>query len=229
MLASSHLIGFASVTEAAGAPASLAFQSQYNDSGDLSSYTFSGAALGTAAATRRIVVAVGVANSTPPTVTALTVAGVSAASPVAQLGAAGAFRVSSSIWIADVPTGTTGDIVITLSGASFRCGIGVWAVYDLASSTATATGSSTSSTASENVNVSAGGVLIGYSCSFTSGSARSYTWVGPTEDFDVAFDSNNHSNSGASAAYASAQSPLAISSTPSSAATNSAHVFAAFR
>ena len=94
--------------------------------------TFSAVSLGTASATRKIVVGVAAGGGNVDSITSVTVATISATLVIASGGGTSAY---TELWQADVPTGTTGDIVVVSSGvdAKGRMGIGVYAVYDAAS------------------------------------------------------------------------------------------------
>ena len=133
----------------------------------------------------------------------MTVGGVSATALV-QFNAAD--TADAELWIASVPTGTTGDIVLT--GQHDGCGISVWATYG-ASSTAHATATSESTgTMTLNVNTVAGGITIGYS---TFNTATAIAWTGITEDDETNMEYAVLS-SGASLANSTASTPLAITS-----------------
>jgi hypothetical protein len=94
----------------------------------VSTYTFSSRALGTAGR-RHIVVTVGYYGSA--NVTGCTVAGVTAT----QIAATSVLTVKTAMYIVSLPTGTSGDVVVTLSGVGAGCHVGVYAAYDLRSAT----------------------------------------------------------------------------------------------
>jgi hypothetical protein len=155
--------------------------------------TFTAQGIGTAKTTRYVVVGVTGTGVSGFSISTLTVQGISATKAVETVGATRGF---ASIWIVAVPTGTTGDVVITWSGTVVRAGIGVWAVYDIASATPTATNSgsvASGSGASNSVNVSANGVNI--SIAYDNGDNTQPpipTWTGVTQRYNlnVAGDSN---------------------------------------
>lgn len=207
-----------------GVDATIVYTDHAEDTSDATTYTFTTRAIGTAATNRYVVAAIGLANSPVPTISSVTIGGVSATLVVQTTGT---FE-RTAFWIAAVPTGTTATVVVNCA-ASIRCSIGLWALYDLNSATATDTDSSASSTGTVNLDISAGGVAIGYSNTFTSATARTFTWTNLTEGFDVAYDGNNQSVTGASAAFAAAQTGLALTSTPSAGVTSATHIFASFR
>jgi len=178
MFEATHLIGFGA--DAASAVPSYSYRTHAEDFTDLTTYTFASQDIGTASATRYVVVTVFGRHTAAFTFSSVTVAGVSATSVVEQANAGSRL----GIFIAAVPSGTTGNVVVTASGGIVRCGIGVYALYDLSSSTAITTNSSTASPAALSVNVTPGKILI--AAAYTNGgSGNQLTWSGATEDFDV--------------------------------------------
>ncbi|MGE0604992.1 MAG: hypothetical protein AB7O46_14530, partial [Xanthobacteraceae bacterium] len=152
------------------------FRNFYQDTSNLSTYTFSSADLGTPASNRYIIVgAIGVGGSASA-ISSVTVGGVSAA-----LVIAGTLQFASPIelWIASVPTGATGNIVVVFNSSESACGIGVWAAY-LASPTAIDTGSGTT-TFNDTLTSAAGGFAVAISM---LNSAAGSTWTNITENYD---------------------------------------------
>jgi hypothetical protein len=200
-------------------PATLSFRGSNTLTTDTATYTFSSQDIGTAAGDRRVVVMWAVwAQNTTNTVTGVTIAGVAAT--IGQLTSAGGgslFRLGYAI--ANVPSGTTGNVVISMSGSGgFNASIGVWAVYGLLSSTPTATGADNAlagdATANISLAIQAGGVAIGAHQDVSNAATR--TWSGLTEDYDVAGTENN-ARSGASTTSLTATT-LSISVTRSTTA-----------
>lgn len=167
--------------------ATVSFASSAVSTADLTTYTFSSASLGTAASNRKIVIAVSGAVHTTATVSTMTVGGVSASLITGTKVRWPTSLYGLEIWQADVPTGSTGDVVVTWSNAQNRTGIGVWAVYGAAAA-AHATATDNSAPYSQAVVVPAGGVVIG---AVWGGSPVSYTWTAPmTEKYDQEVESN---------------------------------------
>ena len=154
--------------------------------------TFSGKSLGVAAPDR--VVVVGVSGwATNFAVSSLTIGGVSASLVVAL---ANGFDIVE-MWAAAVPTGATGDIVVTFAGAQDACGIIVWAMYGANGAAAFATASDTDSDpASVAISVPGGGAVIGY-CGLRSNTDRTFTWAGITEDADGVVETTTATHTGA--------------------------------
>lgn len=191
-------------------------------------YTFASHALGTAATGRRIIIAVAGSPSNTMIPSGVTVGG-SAAALVTGTDIA-AISAGISIWIIQVNTGTTADIVVTFPTTTARCGIGVWAAYDLQSTTRTAADSTTGSTPlSRSIDVSAGGIVIGAAVS--NSSLRTHTWTNLTENYDQAVGGGGGTtqHSGACEAFAAAQTGLNITDTLSGSAASFALAVAAFR
>jgi hypothetical protein len=226
-LAVNHLIGFGAKRAAAGGgDATVTAGGSATSTSFSSGSTFSAVNISTASATR-YVVAVFVTRgggSGSASISSFTIGGVSATA-VVNASASADDRVF--MYIAAVPTGTTADVTISGSSLGSTAALMLWAVYDLNSATATQTGTSTNADpSSASLNISAGGVAIGGG--YTIPVATSATWTNLTENFDATFDTNR-TYSGASAAFASAQTSLSLSCDWASSAGSEAVVFAAFR
>jgi len=200
---------FPIISPAATIPATVVFTDNNVDPANQIAYTFSSQAIGTALPTRKVVVAVGCMPSASAvrTVSTLTVGGISA-TLVKQVNQASGNYPAIEIWQADVPTGTTADVIVTWNAGCIRCGIGVWAVYDAASA-ADDTGNSTASPLTNTLNIPANGVAIGYSM---SGASATHSWTNLTEKFDETVE-GGMTHSGASDAFAAEQTGLAITDT----------------
>lgn len=124
------------------------------------SKTFSSVNLGTEHDSRYIVVGVNTSLANSTKTTAVSVAGVSATNVVNQTF--GTYH--TSMWIAAVPTGTSGDVVVTAAASSYHV-TSVAALY-LSSATPTATGWSFNDTTVEvDCNVTGpSGVAIAFAC-----------------------------------------------------------------
>jgi hypothetical protein len=192
-------------------PASVTFTDSDSTGSNLTVYTFSGLSLGTAQTGRKIVVgACGAGGGSARTITGITVAG-SDCTLVKQGTADG--ESAADLYQVELASGTTGDVVVTFSGAPSRAAVGVFAVYDAATAVHD-TGGSNANPATDTLNIPAGGVAIGYQ--YTGhGSTRTFTWTNLTEDLDQTFDGVYDSQTGASAAFATVQTGLAITCTPS--------------
>lgn len=154
-------------------PPSIAFQALTNNTTTQTTYTFSGAALGTADPTRKILVCVMGSNGglSAPTVT---VAGSSAA---VQASVVGGSNATAALYSVAVASGTTGSVVVTWSASQVRTSIAVWASYNVTSGTAVASATSAVATANLNLNLLAGDIvaLCGVSGTATGSTATGYT------------------------------------------------------
>lgn len=140
----------------------------------------------------------------------VTLNGVSLTKLVGQVAPA---AMSTSIWISttDITTDGTDTVVATFAAAQLRANSWLYAIngakdaaFDTAGSTS---GAPTSNPAVLSVDMPAGGVGFGVNC-YPADSA-SYVWTGLTEDFESAVD---QSYTVASGEFASASTPLSITS-----------------
>lgn len=175
--------------------------------GATSSRTYTAMDLGTAASDRRIIVGVGSRAASAITVTSVTVQGISATQIVAVANG----NTNADIWLASVPTGTTGDVVITFSASSARQGCAVWSMTGASSGTAHDTGSSTAANPTDTINCPANGAIVGFV--FNGTNSGTSTWTGITEDIDLDIGPGSSLTTGASLEFATTQTGLAVTCT----------------
>ena len=195
-------------------PVTAAFTASAVTGSSATAYTFSSQALGTAGATRMIVINVtGSSNSGGATpINTLTVAGVSAVKAKEQVSS-GEAGYSQDIWYVPLASGTSGDVVVTFSGAQARCGIGLMAVYD-ADDSPFDTGGNSDDPMVATISCPAKGIIIG-SCTMNANEGvATTTWTNLTEKYDQQVESIQ-SHSGAFATFDAAQTDLTITSNPS--------------
>jgi hypothetical protein len=146
------------------------------------SYTVSGASFGAAASDRYIVIVVTTQSvSGAITVSSATIGGVSATSVTSQA----ANPAAAHMWIAAVPTGTTGDIVVNFSVSSDHHTVAVWSITGLTSTTPIDTdGNTVNPPTAVTLTSVAGGVVIG---AVWSADAVTVSWSGATEDYDSTY------------------------------------------
>jgi hypothetical protein len=190
-----------------GSDATISFTDSSVQSGAATTFTFSTQAFGSADATR--IVVVGTASedngATDANITSMTIGGVAAT----QIVQATNSTEHVEIWAAAVPTGTTGDVVINYSADAFSVGIGVWALYN-AQITNTDEGTDTDSNpATFALDIAAGGVALACVCQ-RSNTNPTFTWTNLTENYDEFVVTSDTWMTGASAAFASAQTNLSI-------------------
>lgn len=175
------------VARAASTPASISFIGSTENTTDGTSFTFTNHAIGTANATRRVVVVCHFFAASN-TVTSATIQGISATIHV-QATEGGATNAGIAIISALVPTGTTATIVLNLSASSTRAYVGVFsALHESVSSpfaTATDITLTSSTTLDINANTSAGGWIVSGTTMGGATAGRTYTWTGVTESYDA--------------------------------------------
>jgi hypothetical protein len=138
--------------------------------------TFSGLAFGVEAPDRTLVAAIA-GGATGQTVTAVTIGGM-AATQIA--GPANNGFSHASIWVALVPTGTSGAVTISATGASWDFALGLYGMTGngLLTPAAAATGTSAAS-----LTVAGGSVVI--AAAFSNPGSLPAAWNGLTDDVDL--------------------------------------------
>lgn len=171
------------------------------------SATFTDVAIGAAAPSRLVVVGLQAPASTSVAVSNVTIGGVSAT---------GIYNVSAtshvSMWTATIPTGTTAEVVVTMTNVAISFGIAVYALYNLESTTrASRVGTSKfissnqpPTTVDVTLAVPENGILIAINA---VNNLQSVSWTGVIEDSD------SGGRSSASKQYLSADPTYAISTT----------------
>ena len=168
----SFLPGMTGALSGEGSRATLVYRDNDVNLTDGTSFTFSGKSIGTAATDRHVIVAVYWLAASSRTISSATIGGVAA-----TIAVQGADTDGNGIIIAAVPTGTTADIIITLSGAADDMAIGWWTVTNPISATATATNTAddTDGTASVNLTIPSGGFAI--AAATDASDATAITWT----------------------------------------------------
>lgn len=164
-------------------PPSLSYIDSATITTNGSSFTFSSESLGTAG-NRWIIVGIAancVSVSGGSAISSVTIGGITATIAKEQRGGSPGTDATAALAIAYVPTGTTGDIVVTFAASYGTCSITWWAAYDLTSITAVATASSTADPSALNVNTAVGDLVAACVCSMNS---VTVTWTGVTERAD---------------------------------------------
>lgn len=212
--------------------ATITFTDNAVDTAGGSTITWTGRAIGTATATRQVIVTLISYNiSAASNGASMTVGGISATKLI-DVGGAVADNLYAAVFIANVPTGTTATIVASFTTTPSRAGIGVYAADNLVSTTPTNTYTSTGTANpfSQSVNISAGGFGVAVSSKSDNSTAGTYTWAGLTERYDQTINFSI-THSGASLAFAAAQTGLTVSSTYSltPSTVQGAYIVAAFR
>ena len=188
---------------------------------DLTTYTFSSQALGAAHSNRKILVGIVATDAGNDTVvSSVTVGGVSASLETDGSTTARAINISdgnshvAEFWIASVPTGTTGDVVVTMSEASTNCGI---VVYRLLNAAIQSVVIDVATTYSQSITVNGFGSIIGL---IHLDNDTTCAWTNLTEDVDATIETSQAAYSSASAKFPTGGSKT-ITATPASVANDS--------
>ena len=207
----------------------LAFLQFAEDTSDLTTYTLASQNLGTAAGDRHIIASVFLraTSNTALTFSSVTIGGV-AATIVAQVHATTAGNsTSTAIVVAEVPTGTTGDVVIVASRACIRAAVGLYRATGITTTAYDSATDAVSTYTTTAVGVPDGGFVI--IAANTAATGSTWTWVGADEDFDAASGETAFMRyGGASRAYPSGDAGPTLTATPSVAPTDACAAFASW-
>lgn len=177
------LIALPGLMGAGGGGREISFLSTANDTANLSTYTFASYGLGDAAGNRYVALCVMVTSGH---VTGVTIGGVTAIELVESFSAGGGSYVGW--WIAAVPTGTTGNVVVSTSDSPGGCSIAGYRITGIAGVTPVDTAWVYGSSGVHNVSVFAAAGDIVLAGAITISVATS--WVGVTEDYDFTQESS---------------------------------------
>lgn len=210
--------------------AAIAFADHQVSNSDLTTYTFAALSFGAAAGNRLVIAGISGQNSSARTISSVTIGGVAATQLVTTINGASVFN-RVALYAALVPTGTTGDVVVTFSGSCFRAACAVWRATNVFSLTPVSTGSDTNDPSTANLSVVAKGIAVGFASEYVNGAATSYSWTNLTESVDA--DSNDGGDhitySGACANISADNASLAITADPAAAGSGRAFVCASLR
>lgn len=217
MFAFQELIGYGAAPSAGAV--SVSFQAGTFDASNATAYTFTGAAIGSAAADRVVVVGVGTRTNSAASISSVTIGGNGATLAGSQANDASQGADIAALYYLAVPSGTTATIVVNCSASMVRCYIAVWAVYGSSGApTHTATDTAfTAAAVNTTLSCNANGAIIGMAEGLTTTGPSSWTWSGITEQVDANGSSDggadNNAFTGAHSTFTAAQSSLAISAT----------------
>lgn len=174
-LAVTQLIGFGARRAApAGSSPAVSYVANGGKESPSSTDTYSAQSLGAAASDRYIILGYyGLVLGAAP---GCTIGGVSATNVRTFTDS----TVVCALYIAAVPTGTTGDIVFTSSAANRQNWV-AWRATGLTSATAAATADTGSTATGTSFAVTAGGIIVGFAAT-NLGSSSNIAWTGVTED-----------------------------------------------
>lgn len=170
------------VVPLAGSVARRQFVGYDESSADQTVYTFSAEPIGAARSDRQVLLCVHARKASATAITATaTINGVSTTVVQQVHNATGGAANYAGMFMLNVPTGTTGDIVITFNAAVLRVGMQIYRLTGLASTTPVDTYSGTT-TLSDTLTISTNSVVIG-AANRGSGSITT-VWTGITEDHE---------------------------------------------
>lgn len=155
MLSVTHLVGF--MAGGSVAPISANYEDNADSTSALTTYTFVGVGIGTAAPDRHVVVCIG-SNSNGRTVSSVTVAG--QACTVINSVVNSTRTVAMAVTNAPVTSGTTATVTVTFNAGEDGCGIATYSLNTSGSVTPTDTATSTTTSGSVSLDIPAGGVGI---------------------------------------------------------------------
>jgi hypothetical protein len=160
-----QLIGFG----AGGSNLNLSYLTKAASATDLTTYTFSTLSLGAVAGDRYIIVGVAGAVGAARTISSVTVGGVGATAVAYNQTPTYA---KSAIYIAAVPTGTTGDVVVVWSAGMADCGVTLYRATGINPTAVDtlSTGANVATSTTGSIDSVAGGVIVG-NVAFTDASA----------------------------------------------------------
>jgi hypothetical protein len=178
---------FAAAGKCAGAKVApeISYITSASSTSDLTTYTFSSVSFGNANDTRRIFVCLTTQGGGSGTVTSLTVGGVSAEKLYGEPSAA----IRMEVWVAAVPTGTTGNIVVNWSTTKSYTDIHVYRAINLLTNTPTSTifVSTTSNPVSLAMDLAVNDPGFVLSSVMTRANVD-VTWTNATEGADAFYD-----------------------------------------
>lgn len=189
-------------------PVEATYRSSATDPSGSSPWTFSAMDIGTAASSRRVFTAVAApstADTDNPCISGVTIGGVSATLYGSRQHSSNVFH-EVSFWYADVPTGTTADVVVTANAGHNRASMTVtnWTVDNTKLINSQPTDTALDNTTSGNpltdtLVVASGGFILAVAC--RQSSSGTWAWgTDLTEVYDV--DAGNQIVSMASANFA---------------------------
>lgn len=157
------------------AAATLDYMQQDISTATASAYTFSSVSFGSATATRIIVATIATRKSPAPGISSVSIGGVSATLYLAIHASGDDY--STVIAIATVPSGTTGDIVVTCSGTTLGCIINTFRLDGFSSAVPASQQSDATDPMSINVTCAANVAVICHAINYKT-SSPTMSWSG---------------------------------------------------
>jgi len=163
---------------------------------------FTGLSFGAENPTRRIIAVLGWIRGTGGSLSTCTIGGVSA--NLAVRGTGFNSNSFSDIWIADVPTGTSGTVALSGVSGNWAAYCAVYQALHLRSNAPVSTDSDGNGALSMSVGVPSRGIVVATARVAAFGSVGTNSWSGIPRDFNQTFNSNNAALVGGSNTYPSA-------------------------
>ena len=184
-------------------PVSITYNGQYNTENNQTSYTWTGAATGTAQHDRIVVVGIAsTGNNANVKLKYVTINGQRAHCEIYARSTETDNRTQVALYSMKVPTGTTTNIVAYLTGSQDRFGMLCWSVYNTSGKFEGAIDTVDSSGQLHvDVGYNANGAVLGMAVNQESGGT--WAWTGLTEDVDQGIGGGASTMGGAHAEYTS--------------------------
>ena len=207
---------------------SISYVNRYIITTNGTTYTFSACDIGVASADRRVIVGAHMYGGTSRQLSSATIAGISATEVTADLNSS----AETVLIIANVPTGTTGDIVLTWSGSCAGSAVSVWYATGLTSDTPVAAvrnSSLTAPTSGSLTTVDGGFIVAAATCQYGSGTTRTHSWTNATEQFDAEIENTGTDGGSFSGAHVvTTGASVTVTDTFSTSASGGVGAFASF-
>jgi len=192
---------------AGGSGREFAYVTSSEISGTASTFNFGSLSLGLPDTDRLIVVSACYDSSGASVApVSLTVGGVSATKLVQLVGAGS----GSSVWVAAVPTGTTGNVTFTSGGSETGCAVHIYRLVGYQSAAYATASSGTGNPVSTTINVIANGVVIA-GILIDNGAPGTNLWTNLTENYDSATIGGSAGTTAASALFSTTIAGQSIS------------------
>jgi hypothetical protein len=171
---------------------SLSFIESKTSTADATTYTITGVGFGAADFNRRVVVGFASrSGNAGHSVSSATIGGITATVLAQHTANVGGGHSLVALIAADVPTGASGTVAVTLSNGAVRAIIGVYRILANNALVVANSASSSATATSTNVTVSVEkGALLAVAITFTTGPTLSFSGIA-NDDFDATAESAN--------------------------------------
>jgi hypothetical protein len=170
----------------------LSFIESKTSTADATTYTITGVDFGAADSNRRVVVGFASRSANAGhSVSSATIGGITATVLAQHTANVGGGHTLVALIAADVPTGASGTVAVTLSNGAVRAIIGVYRILANNALVVANSASSSATATSTNVTVSVEkGALLAVAITFTAGPTLSFSGIA-NDDFDATAESAN--------------------------------------